>query len=295
MSNFKPCFNEQTVRGLSMENIEEKIRVYVDLLIRLESYGIKKVLYDTDFRSIKIAKDLTLADLYIKSCYEDSYKPFRKVLDILVNNKYYPSEIEKAERFDLYSKVEVVCEDQEKIVKGEFPWGLYGAYLLDSFAVGFANEPIEDHAIISRIRLMPQAVKEGEEVYEEENVYNITYAADCDNEKFSSFLATKEIEAPKASEKDTNISLPKHHGNGDECKVHAQSLIKDEYVVSIINSIKFNSDERRYIRKVYADGRVEVRMHWTTMGFGLCIQTSGKDIVHTKWIARHLQRHFDHP
>ena len=277
-----------------MGNIEERIRVYVDLLVRLESYGIKKVLYDTDFKSIKIAKDLTLADLYIKSYYEEPYKPFRKVLDILVDRKYYPSDIDKQERFNQYSQVELICEDQEEENKGEFPWGLYGAYLLNSFAVGFASETKENHEISCKIRLTSQADEAGGREYEEVNVYHITFATDCDDDNFSSFLATKEIDVPKAQQTNTNISLPKHHGNGDVCKEHAESLIKDKYVVSIINSIHFNSDERRYIRKVYADGRVEVRLHWTTMGHGLCIQTSGNDIVHTKWIARHLQQFFDH-
>ncbi len=289
MSGIMPCFNELTATGFSENNVVERVQAYIEVLKRLDSYGIKKVLYDTSFKSISVSKDLSLADVCNSAYYDPRYATMRKFVNVLMQTRQYPSEVEKNKRFDQYSQVELVSEKGDKNERFEMPFGLYAAYLLNSFAVGFAGKiDAENDNITCSLHLTKPAIEESkEDEIETASVYNIISVANFDDDEFSSYLATKEIEVPKAECKNLKVNLPPHHST-KACTTHAETLIQDEYVVEIINSLPFRGDIRRYVQKVYNDGMIELRLFWLEGGYGLKIKTSGKDLIHTKWIANHL-------
>ena len=295
MSGIMPCFNELTATGFSEENVVNKVQTYVEVLKKLDSYGIKKVLYDTSFKNIVVSRGLSLADVCDIAYYDSRFASLRTVVNVLMQTRQYPSEVEKNKRFDLYSQVELVRKEEGEEVRYEMPFGLYAAYLLNSFAIGFVGEiDAESVNITCSLQLTKQSTDENkEDGTEMATVYNITRVADFDDDDFSSYLAAKDIDVPKAEQKNTNIDLPPHHSFYD-CREHAKSLIRDDYVVEILDSLPFRRDERKYIHKVHDDGKLEVRIFWVEGGYGLKIQTSGKDIVHTKWIANHLAERYGH-
>lgn len=88
------------------------------------------------------------------------------------------------------------------------------------------------------------------------------------------------------------ISLRDDHGK-DILDAFAKRLRNSEYVVSVINSLPFNPNTSRFIRKYYSDGKIEIVLHWEDEGFGMIVQTTGRNYNETAAIAKILNENFD--
>lgn len=65
-------------------------------------------------------------------------------------------------------------------------------------------------------------------------------------------------------------------------------------MVGIVNSLEFHPKSRRFIRSSADDGVVELVLNWTDAGFGLAVQTTGRNRRETEEIARRLEDEFGH-
>lgn len=83
-----------------------------------------------------------------------------------------------------------------------------------------------------------------------------------------------------------------HHGN-DKLKILAKRIIKNEYVDGVLNNLPFDSHTSLFLRKVKKNGIVEITMHWEDKGFGMAIQTTGRNLMETEKIAKMLRTKFD--
>ncbi len=91
---------------------------------------------------------------------------------------------------------------------------------------------------------------------------------------------------------DKKIKLSEHHGS-DKLVALAKVMLKDEYTVSVINSLPHCSETSRFIRKCHPDGRVEITMHWEDAGYGMVFQTTGRNLRETEAIAQILRKNHD--
>ncbi len=91
---------------------------------------------------------------------------------------------------------------------------------------------------------------------------------------------------------DKLIHLRDDHGK-DILDTFAKKLRNSNYVVSIINSLPFNSNTSRFIRKCYSDGKVEIVLHWEDQGIGMIVQTTGRTYHETIAIAELLKDKYD--
>jgi putative CRISPR-associated protein (TIGR02619 family) len=87
------------------------------------------------------------------------------------------------------------------------------------------------------------------------------------------------------------ISLRNDHGK-DILEAFAKKIRRSPYVKKIVNSLPFNPAQTNPIRRTYPDGIVDFVLTWKDEGFGLCIQTTGRNLAETNSIALHLQREF---
>jgi hypothetical protein len=172
-------------------------------------------------------------------------------------------------------------------------YGLYAAYLLNSFVVSF-NMQVSNPCRLKLIKYKKE--KDGIIIdsLKHVEIANVSNAAQLDNDNYViETLSEKDLEVPKASadEKQMDFTLPLHHGK-KECMSHGKQLLHSPYVVKILNSIDFDSSERHYIHKVQSDGIIEIRLHWTKMGYGLMIATTARDIIESMWIAKKLEESY---
>jgi hypothetical protein len=88
---------------------------------------------------------------------------------------------------------------------------------------------------------------------------------------------------------DKKINLRDDHGK-DILKKLADKLVKSPYVIKVVNSIPFNPKNKHFIKDIYPDGKVEIILTWTDEGFGLLVQTTGRNRQETKKIADILEK-----
>ena len=84
---------------------------------------------------------------------------------------------------------------------------------------------------------------------------------------------------------DKKISLRDDHGI-DILMDFSKRLIRCPYVVGVINSLPFNSHERRFIRKIREEGIIEIVLPWTDKGYGIVVKTTGRTIKETEKIGK---------
>lgn len=82
-----------------------------------------------------------------------------------------------------------------------------------------------------------------------------------------------------------------HHGN-DVLEKFAKRVCGSPYVSKIINSLPFNPRRTDPIRRIFDNGQIEFVLTWTDEGFGLCIQSTGRNKAETTAIALHLKHEY---
>ncbi len=85
--------------------------------------------------------------------------------------------------------------------------------------------------------------------------------------------------------KDKKISLRSDHGV-DVLTEFSKRLLRCPYVIGIINSLPFNSFERKFIKKIREDGLIEIVLPWTDKGYGVVVKTTGRTIRETEIIGK---------
>lgn len=90
---------------------------------------------------------------------------------------------------------------------------------------------------------------------------------------------------------DKPLKLRDDHGI-DVLRAFAKRLLRSEYVVGVVNSLEFHPKARRFIRNCSDDGMVELVLNWTDAGYGLAVQTTGRNRRETEEIARRLEEKF---
>ncbi|MDR1182214.1 MAG: hypothetical protein LBL13_09595 [Bacteroidales bacterium] len=141
--------------------------------------------------------------------------------------------------------------------------------------------------------------KETDDVENPESVFVHNVASDevllCDDFKdFCESISNIELVPATLSfeERKRNIHFRDDHGT-DVLQKFAERIIRNDYVEAVINSLPFNNKTSRFIRRVYKSGLIEIVLHWEDSGFGMVIQTTGRNYRETEAIANILKEEFD--
>ncbi len=84
---------------------------------------------------------------------------------------------------------------------------------------------------------------------------------------------------------DKKISLRDDHGI-DVLMDFSKRLIRCPYVVGVLNSLPFNSHERKFIKKIRKEGLIEIVLPWTDKGYGVVVKTTGRTMDETERIGK---------
>ncbi|WP_027003420.1 hypothetical protein [Hugenholtzia roseola] len=83
-----------------------------------------------------------------------------------------------------------------------------------------------------------------------------------------------------------------HHGN-NKLEKFWKKIRKSKYIISCVNSIAWDSYARSLIGKKDNNGQIEVFLYWEDEGFGMKIQTTGRNLRETEKIAEILENEYD--
>lgn len=90
---------------------------------------------------------------------------------------------------------------------------------------------------------------------------------------------------------DKEIVLRDDHGI-DELKNFSKRLIRCPYVVKVVNSLPFNSRERKFIRRIRENGLIEIVLPWTDKGYGVVVKTTGRTLRETERIGEIIEEKY---
>ena len=102
-----------------------------------------------------------------------------------------------------------------------------------------------------------------------------------------------ELVASELPNEEKRINLRDDHGK-DVLMVFSEKLIKCEYIVSVINSLPFHPHDRKFVRKIYEDGKLELVLVWTDRKYGVVVQTTGRNYRETKEISKLVEKEYGH-
>ena len=90
-----------------------------------------------------------------------------------------------------------------------------------------------------------------------------------------------------------HVHVRDDHGQ-DVLADFGRCLCRSPYVEKIVNSTEWHPHCGRFILSCRDDGIIHVCLHWTDVGLGLAVQTTGTSKAQTEVIARMLEEEFDH-
>ena len=162
---------------------------------------------------------------------------------------------------------------------GENCFGLAMSYILETFSLSINADKWREIVDITR---------DGEIV----NVRNVAssdhikYHLDWINKKKDVELIVSDIPADKKS-----IHLRDDHGK-DVLFSFSQKITRSPYVISIINSLEFHPHYRKFIYHISDNGIIKCVLQWSDLGYGIAIQTTGRNYRETEKIAMILENEF---
>lgn len=129
----------------------------------------------------------------------------------------------------------------------------------------------------------------------EVSVFNIANGETMNKEivDFLEFNRTIELIETDINPELKAIHLRDDHGI-DVLEQFARRIVQSGFVISVINSLPFNRHTTRFIRRIFRDGTIEIVLHWEDDGYGMVIQTTGRNYHETKAIADILRHRYDH-
>lgn len=172
----------------------------------------------------------------------------------------------------------------------EYCDGLATADIMDIPAISLANHIVWKGPVLT-------IFKETDTSPENVDVKNLATQEVLSSNEFQVFsesITKVELKPSNISieEKIRSISLREDHGI-DKLQRFAERIVKNEYVNGVINSLPYNPNTSRFVKSVYKNGNVEIIMHWEDAGYGMVINTTGRNLSETRKIAEILRNNFD--
>jgi hypothetical protein len=255
-----------------------RIEQFVKTYKAAEAHGFRGVRFQPSFDQIPLAENYSLADF----C-NDSHASTRTLVEIMLSIRRYPFIDDDSEEEKRY------VQNNFFLLKNEERFQVYGlavACLYQTAAIGFYSEIYRDTVLFS-VKI------EGDE----EGCVSVISVSKPEHFEKKEFIDWKqqtskihltECNTPASGKQ---ISLRNDHGK-DVLLNFSKRLVQSPYVVEIVNSLPYNSNEKKFIRKIKPDGLIEIVLINTDKGLGLAVKTTGRNYNETKAIAQILQEEF---
>jgi hypothetical protein len=276
--SFLPISNNEVVlkeQFISMLKLYDKIK---------ELYGYKHLVFPSNIGETKVTTDKT----FVQWVYDIPHQGEKnKILSVPFVRPFANDVLE--DKVNELHKYYYANEDAG--INEEFCIGLPTAFLKEKVAISLAT-----HNCWNVSKIVFKEILNDDLETKDISVSHVSDDSHIQEDIIKNQLMySGHLELVKRSKEptDDDITLSgDHHGN-KELKAFAKKLFKNEYVVSVINNIDFSPKRINLIKNIYADGKIELVLHWESAGYGMVIQTTGKNYRETEAIAEILKKEFD--
>lgn len=250
---------------------------FLDLCKKAKMEGFNLVRTNREFVSQELSDSYKISDWY-----SDTTIP-RHLKDFFLGFRKFPYETGDDTAEDRFIQATYrLNEPEETKYDGAVTEGLAWAYIRETLCISF---PVNSVWRKTNICLR-------EEKGQENSLVRAFHASQLEHIVFHQAwidslkeIVLIEIDTLPSQKK---VNLRDDHGK-DTLIAFAQKLLQSPYVKGVINSLPFNPKERSFIRSVYSDGRIELVLIWTDEGFGVVVQSSGRNLRETIAIAQILK------
>lgn len=271
------CENENALKEwfITMLKIFDKTKT---------EYGYNHLVFPSNIGEIKVTKDKTFAQWAYSIPHQGEKN---KVLSVPFVRPFTNDLLEeKTKELHKY-----YYSNKEADISEEYCIGLATAFLKQRVAISLATHSCWDTSRITFNEIINDDLET-----KDVTVSNITSLSHLEDNKVKNELmysGVLDLEKCTISAESKTIKLSgDHHGN-QKLEAFAKKLFKSEYVVSVINNIDFSPKAIKMIKNIFSDGKIEIVLHWESAGYGMVIQTTGKNYRETEAIAELLRIEFD--
>lgn len=274
-------FNELSLMPYcTIEELHERMLQYADVLRYCGELGHTKIRYESEFSSIMVSKEQNLADY----CYQNAHNPeMHSVVNLILITQHQPYIDPDSEQEDDFIVNDYVVEVGDSFVLG---YGMTAAFLYDSFSVGFCSSESwakYNYSIYKRID--DRLVSFG-------NVYCLSDSVCFEDDSFVNwYVGCHEVAYSKRNQEPTCHLSNDHHGK-NILKSFSEKIMKEDFVVGIINSLPYDSKAVNFVEKMRDDGIINLRLIDTDLGLGIAVQTTGTNKIQTAYLASLLDKKY---
>lgn len=243
-----------------------------------------------DFTRMRVRHDfelLILTENYRILDWLNNSKVNRIYKDFLLSIKRYPyiEDGDEAMENQFISNYYYFNENDNSGLNRKEVEGLAVAFLLNTLSISFASHRIWEKTEIELIETSEDAEKTVN-VRHISKDRNLEVHREWLEENRPILLIESDI-LPEIKK----IKLRDDHGK-DILREFAVKLNNSPYIIETLNSLPFNPKDQNFIKRCYPDGKIEVVLTWTDEGFGIIIQTTGRNLQETKYIADILNENY---
>jgi len=271
-------FNELSLPG-NPENRFKGRNLMEKLLLtckKAKEHNFDHLRLERDFLNYYIAENYQILNWLTDNLVGKTYK------DLLLSLRIHPfiAEEDKTIENNYIANYYYLNAPQVKKLHKKKTAGLAAAFLYKTLSISFKTDDIWDNEFIELIENKEKIVSVNHISRPEHLKAHHQW---IQSKKPVELLESDILPAKKI------INIRDDHGK-DILTEFAKKLVKSPYVIKIINSLPFNPQEKNFIKKVHSDGKAEFVLNRTDKGYGLVVQTTGRDLRETEAIAKIINK-----
>lgn len=265
------------------QSLKEKFMLAANILkIAKEKYGFSHLVFTSDLSKTKVINSQTFYE-WVYSIPHQGDK--NKILGLI--KRPYINDVLQDQVGDLDA---FYFENLDLHIEPTYCHGLATAYITET-----ASLSLHTHSFWEQKKLV--FFKENLETKVPDSVYahNLCLENCFDDNVLKTYFES--IAKVDLAESPLNPNEKTHHFRDDHgtdiLTAFSKRIKNSKYVNTIINSLPFNSHTSQFIRRIYQDGKIEIVLHWEDKGYGMVIQSTGRNFRETKAIAQILKDEYD--
>ncbi len=268
-------FNELSIEPLAEDKTKafERVDLFLSTFVRARKSIFNVIRLNEYFGNIKLLDDYTFEDF----CNEPTNKTKNTLLRGLFKYPFIDDNSEEEYKF-IQSNFSLIKNETEVET-----YGLASAYLYSTLGIGFCSDEFWNKCK-HKLSII------GETAYMAD-VFCCSKPDHFDDIELQEFIDSRlplELIETGVIPADKPIELRDDHGK-DTLEEFAKKIRKSPYIISIVNSLPYNSSCINFIKKSYSNGLIELVLTNTDKGLGLVVKTTGRNLRETNAIAKIIE------
>jgi len=258
----------------------EQIACLIKTYAKAKIHKFNKIRFFKNLHEVEVCENYTFFD-WLNTTSQKNLK------DLLLEARAYPFIAdEDEEQIDEYINHKYFYENLNCNFEQTECMGLAAAHIYDTLSIGLSQNDLWK---INRILITK--VKDDEKIFETCEIKNV-YSPTCFDDKmiadYISSLGEITLLKTELLPKDKKVHLSTHHGL-KELSDFSKRLILDDFIIEIKST---DWGGKKFIRRIFNDGIIEIVLINTERKYALRVQTTGRNYRETFLIAKHIEHEY---